>query len=275
METALVALVALVAVLLLLRGSGDRISEEESAQLALRDAQAAAVRLHVALLAQRARGDANLDDEDEGEGEGEKPPLVELLEQVGEQLFEQMESGRGQVNDVCRASLIGGTLAATEALHVDAGIRDAWGAGSRQKAEALIAFWTGLTVSWYLRSYGPSRVHGIVVAFVDDSFDGRGEHIWRLVESVRTQDEAAEQQDTSGRYFGRTTLALQMANLEVLGRDTGLLARGYPPFPLSIDALELVNSGVVFVDPVEGLRLDALRTVALRAARDYLELDPK
>ena len=95
------------------------------------------------------------------------------------------------------------------------------------------------------------------------------------MESVRTQDEAAEQQDTSARNFARTALALEMANLEVLGRDTGLLARGYPPFPLSIDTIDLINSGVVFGDPMKGPRLAALRTVALRATVAALELDPK
>ena len=130
-------------------------------------------------------------------------PREHLVDTVANELIAQMEVGRGDVNDLCRACLWAAAGAVIGLLEVDEeglpDMREAWAPESRREAQALLALWSSLTIDASLPHWSAEYVDQVIKLFVDDMFDGIGDQVVRLVGLIRAQDEDDQPEDQSER----------------------------------------------------------------------------
>lgn len=174
-----------------------------------------------------------------------RPPSIpgtELLDTVFDQAVVRLAPG--DIEDVYRASLIGGRFGARLMLEVDPRLGALWGRGDISKAAKLVEVWA-TTVGVHLMQNHPSQegiTEGIAIGMATVAFDSDKDTGLVELNAYQAQRKADDATKAAGQGMGSYQLTvLYLRCFRALGRPVDLAA---VPIPIPSIA-ELVERGLV------------------------------
>ena len=183
----------------------------------------------------------------------------------------------GGVEDVYRASLIGGSTAVVSLLIQDTQMANLWGPGDLTKAERLVELWASAAALDLLQNQPDQEnvCSSIAVGFASVVFDHDVDELSYELRALQRQQEADAMISSGGGNAVYTHMILRLLSLKALGLDLEFRKIPVPvPIPSVTEIIDLnITDSRHFGSPDEVLLLAQARAIGAHVANQtYADL---